>query len=694
MAELSVILGLNVASGLLVVLLGRWLVQDAPLGNEARTLVAAMRGAVTAFRTQQTRRALLPLVVVMAAAASCTLLNPTHADATLELCLGLVVGGILALGCGRLATALGGRACRTTAALLSGSATAPFLSSLRGAAAAALGLEVAVSMLTVTALAWAYTNGASDGSSGVHAARVVLAGMALGSVATGAVVQASGAAVASAAEAGAHQLDPSAPVRLRLEPQNPALVTSAVGPELGRLSIYAHEYVALSLLCNVAALVGPAHNSEFPFAVLAVCLLIRAAGLVASGIALLSVRVDDGDDPVTVLFRAQLAAAVMSALCISGACRWLLGEANWSLAATLAMLGLFGQVLVAFVSRSWLQRRAATVRWVRDAAVAGSAAAASTGVGLGVAFAGAALLVPMVAVAAALAVAAEQELGSGALGAFALCLAGFVTTLPLSRSLGAADPVIESGCGIASLEAHVGGPQGQARLSMLDFVAAALRSIGDGHTTGVWVVVGTGLSLLSLGGLAPELETTLAACGSILGAAFVLSVVALSSLHAARTFTSCGLEVRRQLRSDSGERGPASDAAQDRSPSYRDTLKSSLDVALSGIALPTALLLSLPLALGALGGRWLDGSELRGVVSWFLGTALCAGLTLGGGSAAWAVLVSAARRHSRAPNASLQLALNDADQLTTATGQQLAFASRLALAGATATGFVLVAIVG
>jgi hypothetical protein len=38
--------------------------------------------------------------------------------------------------------------------------------------------------------------------------------------------------------------------------------------------------------------------------------------------------------------------------------------------------------------------------------------------------------------------------------------------------------------------------------------------------------------------------------------------------------------------------------------------------------------------------------------------------------------------------------LNDADQLTTATGQQLAFASRLALAGATATGFVLVAIVG
>jgi hypothetical protein len=41
----------------------------------------------------------------------------------------------------------------------------------------------------------------------------------------------------------------------------------------------------------------------------------------------------------------------------------------------------------------------------------------------------------------------------------------------------------------------------------------------------------------------------------------------------------------------------------------------------------------------------------------------------------------------------VQLALNEVDQLAHATGLQLALASRLALAGATATGFVLVAVV-
>jgi hypothetical protein len=156
------------------------------------------------------------------------------------------------------------------------------LASLRGAAALTLGLELAVSLLTVSALLWTHVSNASDLAQWLPDARTLLAAAALGSVATSAIVHSTGSAVSGAAEAGLHELDPRTPARFRLQPQNPALVTSAVGPELGRLSIHAHDYIALSLLCNVTALSGvPSDPGGVPFPLLAVCLLIRASGLAA-----------------------------------------------------------------------------------------------------------------------------------------------------------------------------------------------------------------------------------------------------------------------------------------------------------------------------------------------------------------------------------------------------------------------------
>lgn len=692
MTELSVILGLNLASIVLVLALARWLLHDAPLAAEARNVLAAMRGAVATFRTRQTRLVLMALVLSMAALASSAATFAADAGIIAQLVLGLGLGGGFALGAGRLASALGARAGRTTASALAGTSAAPLLSSLRGAAALSLGVELGVSLLTVSALLWTRAASSDELASWLPHARLLLSGCALGAVATSAIVQSSGAAVSAAAEAGLHQVEPGTTSRFRLEAQNPLMVTSAVGPELGRLSTHVHHFIALSLLCNVVALAGvPAEPGPLPFTLLAACLLIRALGLMASAIALLSVRVDDGDDPVVVLFRGQLAAGAMGALCIVGACRWLLGEGSWTYAAGIGALGLLGQVLVASAARLWLQRRAAPLRAIRDAALGGSAVAGGYGAGLGGLLAAVVLVGPLVVLALALLLALGGEF-ENPFAAFALCLAGFVATLPFSLALSTTDPVIESGCGLASLGPGGGAPQALSRLSALDFVAAAARAMGDLHTTAVWVVVAAGLSLSSLGRLSGNLAV--AASGTVLGVGFVLSVIGLSVLHAARTVRSSNLEAQRQLRSATGHDAAGRVAVPATfSPSYREALHGSLDVALAGITLPASALLALPTAVFALASRWLGAEQLHTAVGWFLAGALGVALSLGAVALAASVLLSGARRHSRAGNPALQLALNDADQVAHATGMQLAFASRLALAGATATGFVLIAVV-
>jgi hypothetical protein len=474
-------------------------------------------------------------------------------------------------------------------------------------------------------------------------------------------------------------------------------VVSAIGPELGPLASSAYDLLSLSVLCHLGPLVIVLATAEpsgaSALTLVSTCLLVRACGLLASGVALWSLRVDDPDDPVLVVFRGQLATSAMAGFATVGVCRWLWPNSSFGGAVGIGLLGVLGHGLLAFVAWAWVQRSSRALTWVREAALGSAASASSLGIGLSSLMALTVLAALMAVLGVCAALAGNLEVPGGTLFSFALCLSGFTTSLAFSLTLSSGEPVLEGACGLASVGRDGSRPQGLSRLGTLDFVAPALGSMGHIQAIGAWSVLGVGTAFLSFRSAAWEPFSALPVVSGLIGMGFVFTLVGLSLSQVARTASAGAAETQRQLRAVSRELKAGSDIPADFSPSYRDQLDRVCQVALSGTYAPAAACVSLPLVVAIISAEWLDAPQLNLSIAWFLAATLVMALSLGALGTLVAFVLKGAHRHSRASNTAHQLALNGADLFAHLTGSPLALASRLALAGATTTGFVLVGVV-
>jgi K(+)-stimulated pyrophosphate-energized sodium pump len=700
--ELSLILTLDFIVVLASLGLVRWVFAHDTEPSEARGLLTALRGAVSSFRLRQGKRGLL----LVAAAAWLTIAVGSWLGASHSVIVyagsGVVLGALLNVVVGQLALGFGARSAAATATVLRVPSSSAAVLALRGGALIALAIEVSVSLLSTVVLAATLLATGQDLASGLPNARAMLAGVAFGSVAAVVVAHWSGSAVASAGEFGLHQLRGTAPNRFPLEPQNPALVVSACGPHLGTLLARAHDATCLSVLAHgislSAALTTIAEGSagtasSLLLALVALPLLVRTAGLLASAVAVLSLRADDSDDPVVLLSRGQLAAAVMTAAGMAGACRWLLGAGAWVSAFGIGLLGLLLQLAVALGARLLVERRSPGLSQLRESANASAETTSGLGFGISGIFTALSLLGVTIVIAIALALGGTWPAGGGFVGAASLALAGFLSTLTFSLALGLLEPVVESACGLASLGSEGQRPQTQARLSALDFAGVACGSLAQSHISGASVLLTVAAALVVWAEplVSHGLSMPLLLTATLVGVGLVIVLCALAVRHSAKTVLNSQQETARQLRGLHKDERGLPQVPNDFSPSYKDQLTRVTDGALSGLLTPALLTLVVPLLLGAGVQRFFDTAQLQGTLVFFLVAQGVTGFMFASVSGAALGLLGAARRHSRAAHSAQQYSLNRADLFAHALGSSVGPAARLAVAAATAAGMMLVA---
>lgn len=702
------------------VVLARWLLSLDSGDAEARRLLGAVQRAADSLNWKQTQRAaLITLTLILTTLGVGPALGRSVGEFGALLPLGVGIGALCSLGVGQLALQLVTRGSARTAAAARGPLGHALSVGLRTGTSVALLAEGVSLMLSTAALLPAIfvqdltvqTSGLGP-SQGFTEVKLLAAGLGLGALGPALFGQASGGALYCAGQAGRREPLLHNPVfSYQLNVKNPTLVLDVVAAHVGKSAVRAQLVFCASLLANTAAvssvllLLQNGSQVQHPLMLLSLPLVIRGTGLVSSTVTALSTHADESEDILAALFRGQVATSVLCLAAVFGATAWLLGAEEQLPFFLVGGLSVAAGLLVSYGAKSSMQQRASRVRELSETAELSPplGLARSVAAGLrGGTWPAAGLLVS-VGLGWAVGVNAYPATG-GALGV-ALALAGFFSGSCFSAALLIFDAVVESACGLASLDASHAQPDCQGRVAALSasalaaggvaraYYATAVALVGVSVATTIWRShTGTPQSVGNTQSVDPML-----ALGGLTGLALVVGYCGTVLQHVSSTAAGLKTELQRQLRGFVRNATGTSVLPPDFKPRYRDYLDKATAGALQRIPLWSALVLLGPVVLALLARVWstsLEGQTSPMLVpafSAFVAVATLVGLTVtlvsDGAASAW----NAAVRSGRPKPAAQSGASNLIDTTVDFIGAT-ASSAQLVIAGAAASGLFITAI--
>lgn len=614
MTELSLVLGLVAGAGILAVFFARWVLSQDEGGIEARRLLRAVQRAGADFTGAQSRRALwmggaLWLLFAMAGPA----VSHTPGRGLLLLTAGVIVGGVLAVGIGQLALQLAVQgAARTALALQSGAVGAVTDTGLRSSAAPALiaegaSLLVAVGSLVPVALDPSPASFRTLGLLATSVAAGALVPTLLGAI-TGGAMQLAGSTGRREPllHAGRHAY--------QLDPRNPSLVLDVLGAHLAKSAVTIQSAFSVSLTTHAATAAAvllalrEAPQLGQPLLLLSLPLLVRGCGLAASGFAILLTHSQGSDEVESTILRGRLASVVLSVAALLGGSLWLLGADRYLPFFFTGLVGIVGSQLVGLRNegRQGSRRQRELAEAARNSAPLGLSSSFAR------AFFGAAWAAVPIFVCAGVGWGAAPLLGVEGWGlSVALVLAGCFATHAHSVALSGFDSLVESACGLVSLE------QSHQRLDVqhrLVFLGSAATQVGGIARSAASARIA--LLALTVAGVAPMLQlgpapfslaapaegvSAAAMLGSGTGAAMGLISVMVFCGLVLKHLATCALELKSELQGQLRAFTRGSDGLVELpaefKPRYRDHLETAARSALKRAEIPCAMGLLVPLSL-------------------------------------------------------------------------------------------------
>ncbi len=617
MTELGLIVGIDVVGLMLALLMWRGVsLRDA--GPPAiRRLGSALERAARAFLWREFRLIgaatliLVVLAVTLSASAGVSSATLTRLEVGFWTAAGLCLGAFGATVSGYVSTLLAVRGSARAAAAAGTSVDAALSVAMRAAGAAGL-LSETLSGLCVVGLfglLFAIKGGFAlpPELSLPLACRVVLLlpSFALGATVSALVLQRAGGAFHAASGVGSDQAGERDAGLEHDDARNPAVVAELVGDHVGASATRNLDGFASASVANVAALIiaaalTSATPGNDPLTLLALPLVMRAFGVIASAFGVLLVRSDEVSSLSAALLRGYLSSAAIALTGIAGTSYWLLGE-HFLPACGAGALGLVSVLLAAHALTLRLGRRSLAIRDTSESLRMGGGAMIAASLGAG--FETALLPLSILGLAAGLCVAIGAH---SAMPGIEVCLLMFalaaLSLSPYVLAVATLGSVADGARGMASMSNADGElKRRSARLDDAGFLGSAVArqyATFSGALSSLlvaWAIAGEGRGSASPTG-AP-LSSALVWCGA-LGAAVVLSYagsVARASVRGARELSA---EVERQLRGFPREHGIAQ-VPGDYTPSYKSCVELTSAVSLRGVLSPIAAGLAAPLLLGS-----------------------------------------------------------------------------------------------
>lgn len=618
--ELGLILGINIAGLAFAALLARWLFARDAGTAEIRRLTAALERATGAFLRREFRL-IAAVTVVMAAivfALHRHLVRPAGDMSSLEAgfwtALALLVGAALVGVVAWVGAELGARSSARTVAGARLSLDRALSIAVRAGGVAGLVADTlsVLSLAGLFVLVFAIKGGfhLSGTEAAALALRValLLPAFGLGAAAAALVVQRGGATFHVSADVGG---DLAAERDAGLEhddTRNPAIVVDLVGDHVGLAATRTVDLFLSATAANVTAIVIGAciyrrANSGLSSltALIALPLVVRAFGVIASGFGVMVVRSDEQKNPINGLWRGHLTTVIVALGGLLGSTIWLLGEHYFARFFAAGALGLIAVLLSAHAARYRVERRFSPLREVLDALRIGDAATVAQGLAAGLE----STLLPAFVIGGAMTAAwqlgAGSGLTSGGLLAVLTALMAMLASGPFVLAIGTFGPIADNARGVAAMNSLHGQPETARRTGRLDDAGFAAAAMAQTYL----IVVGCLTTLLiaaALPMMARELRVWAAPSqvakpvviwSGALGAAAVLAYagnIVRASMRGAR---GVALEVERQLRGFPREGGLVI-VPRDYTPSYRNLVELTAKSALERIVVPVCAVLLLP----------------------------------------------------------------------------------------------------
>lgn len=398
------------------------------------------------------------------------------------------------------------------------------------------------------------------------------------------------------------------------DPRNPATIADNVGDNVGDVAGMGADlfesYVGSIIATVTLAYLLPVTDVE-KVGYVAAPILISAFGIIASIIATLTVKTDDGSKVHAKLEMGTRIAGILTIIASYGIIKYLdLGMGMFYA----IVIGLVAGLIIAYFTGVYTDTGRRAVNRVSDAAGTGAATAIIEGLAIGMESTVAPLIVIALAIVGAYSVAPE---GFGIYG-ISIAAVGMLATTGMVVAVDAYGPVADNAGGIAEMSELP--PEVRETTDKLDAVGNSTAAVGKGFAIG-----SAALTALSLFAAYKEAVDTLTSekliiditSPEVIAGLFIGGM--LTFLFSALTMTAVGKaaiemveEVRRQFREFPG----IMDRTQ--KPDYKRCVEISTHSSLKQMILPGVLAIVVPVIIGlwsvqALGGL-LAGSLVTGVL--------------------------------------------------------------------------------
>ena len=398
------------------------------------------------------------------------------------------------------------------------------------------------------------------------------------------------------------------------DPRNPATIADNVGDNVGDVAGMGADlfesYVGSIIATVTLAYLLPVTDVE-KIGYVAAPILISAFGIIASIIATLTVKTNDGSKVHAKLEMGTRIAGILTIIASYGIIKYLdLGMGMFYA----IVIGLVAGLIIAYFTGVYTDTGRRAVNRVSDAAGTGAATAIIEGLAIGMESTVAPLIVIALAIVGAYSVAPE---GFGIYG-ISIAAVGMLATTGMVVAVDAYGPVADNAGGIAEMSELP--PEVRETTDKLDAVGNSTAAVGKGFAIG-----SAALTALSLFAAYKEAVDTLTSekliiditSPEVIAGLFIGGM--LTFLFSALTMTAVGKaaiemveEVRRQFREFPG----IMDRTQ--KPDYKRCVEISTHSSLKQMILPGVLAIVVPVIIGlwsvqALGGL-LAGSLVTGVL--------------------------------------------------------------------------------
>jgi K(+)-stimulated pyrophosphate-energized sodium pump len=347
----------------------------------------------------------------------------------------------------------------------------------------------------------------------------MIAGYALGASFASLLAQIGGGAFAKAADLGADLGAKDVGVG-EDDRENPAAIADlagdVVGDAAGRATGVFESTVAESLGAMMLGAMAFRDDKHIPSAlsVMLFPLVTRAFGVLAAMFGVMVVQTDDREDPRSALARGLYVTALLHAVGLAGAAKWLLGE-HWMRFFACGLIGVALSAGFLSLAQYYTEHRYRPVRELAEGSRAGSTLSILLGVATGIE----AAVVPVLAVIVAALGAFWLGVGSGlAHGGLLGCAAATMGLLGPAAYLLAMDafgPILDNAAGIVEMTVARDRPDVRGRTVVLDAVGNTVKALTKSWAAGAAALA----SLLLVAAFLDEIRHRASALGAAVSTA-------------------------------------------------------------------------------------------------------------------------------------------------------------------------------